>query len=110
MLTNNLGSKLRKCSCLKFKYGQIDDASTGSKYASLTGTSMAAPVISSIAAQSLSILGASTGNFYQAQKAKAIMMSSGDMVQGLQVVSNARANAFQSVLASLKESAGNPGE
>ncbi|GAX83408.1 hypothetical protein CEUSTIGMA_g10833.t1 [Chlamydomonas eustigma] len=76
---------------------QIVSTMLNSTYLSLTGTSMAAPMVSGIAALALSVLGASSGNFHQAQAIKSILNSSVDLVSGVPVMFGGRANGFSAV-------------
>eukprot|EP00798_Chlamydomonas_sp_ICE-L_P009849 gene9849-7736_t len=64
-------------------------------YGIKSGTSMATPITSGVAALVLSILGASDGNYYKATQVKAIIMASADKPLGsnLPFISGSRVNA-----------------
>ncbi|GAX83406.1 hypothetical protein CEUSTIGMA_g10831.t1 [Chlamydomonas eustigma] len=68
-------------------------------YGPLNGTSMATPIVTGSAAMTLSLLGASNGNFYQAVQAKSLLMSSATLPSvPLPFISQSRVNPGLSML------------
>ncbi|PNH07896.1 Subtilisin NAT, partial [Tetrabaena socialis] len=68
-------------------------------YGDKTGSSMATPIVSGAAALVLSVLGASDGNFYQAARARSLLLETGDSRPDLPVISGRTLNAGRAVQA-----------
>ncbi|PNH09543.1 Subtilisin NAT [Tetrabaena socialis] len=68
-------------------------------YDDKTGSSMATPIVSGAAALVLSVLGASDGNFYQAARARSLLLETGDPRPDLPVISGRTLNVGRAVQA-----------
>ncbi|PNH08638.1 Thermophilic serine proteinase [Tetrabaena socialis] len=80
-------------------YSTVLGSNATGAYGYKTGSSMAAAILSGAAALVLSVLGAADGNFYQAARARSLLLETGDPRPGLPVITGRTLNVGRAVQA-----------